>query len=247
MRIACLIPTLSFLIFGTTAMAAPGPAEQGDAAYQRKAFGEAVESYQQAIGRDSGNALIWYKLGNAQYRLRHTGEAAFAYARALYLQPAFDEAATNLELVQQQVRPVKRNPVFFLRWWKGLTRPALTNTWAVLAFLCFSLPLVGIAWGRYKKRPGRFVPPQLTGTGISLGVVFVILALAAARGSRPQHQAVIMKQDAAARPTAGKTENVILPEGLLVEVLRTGPAEIMIELPDGREGLIQRSDIALVE
>jgi tetratricopeptide (TPR) repeat protein len=247
MRRVCLILPLLLLVSGMAVLAAPGAAEQGDAAYQRKAYAEAAEAYRQAVGRDSVNALSWFKLGNAQYRLRHTGEASYAYAKALYLQPAFDEAATNLEVIQQQVRPVKRAPIFFLSWWNGLTRPAFSNTWAILAILFFSLPLIAIAWGRLKKRSGRFVPPQVTGISIGVGFVCVILALAAAKASRPAHQAVIMKQDAAVRPAAGKAENVILPEGLLVEVLRTGPEDIMIELPDGREGRIQRSDIALVE
>jgi tetratricopeptide (TPR) repeat protein len=247
MRRACLILTLSVGLIRITALAAPGAAQQGDAAYQRKAYSEAAGSYRQALGSDSANALLWYKMGNAQYRLRHTGEAAFAYAKALSIQPAFPEAAGNLDLIQQQVRPGGGNQVFFLRWWSALTRPAATNIWAVLAILCFSVPLITIAWLRYKKRTGRAIPPQLTGIGISLGLLFAILAVAAARGQKPQHKAIVMQQDAAAKPTAGKAEKVVLPEGLVVDVLRTGPSEILIELPDGREGLMQRSDIALVE
>ncbi len=246
MRRACLILTLALGSIHVAVFAAPGAAEQGDAAYQRKAYKEAAGAYQQGIARDSANALLWYKLGNAQYRLRHTGQATYAYARALSIQPAFPEASGNLELIQQQLRPATTSPVFFLRWWNALTRPALSNMWAVLAILAFSLPIVAIAWGRYKKRRG-LVPPQLTGAGLSLGIVFAIFAIAAARSQRPVNKAVIMQQDATAKPTAGKTDKVILPEGLLVEVLRTGAGEILIELPDGREGLIQRSDIALVE
>lgn len=247
MRRVCLILVLPVLLSWFPALGAPDAAAAGDAAYRRKAFAEAAGAYQQAIGRDSGNALNWYKLGNAQYRLRHTGEASFAYAKALALQPAFPEAADNLELIQQQLRPGSGSPVFFIRWWSALTRPGLTNTWAVLAVLCFSLPLLAIAWGRYKKRRGRVIPPQLTGIGIGIGLLFAVIAIAAARSRKPLHKAVVMQQDAAARPTAGKSDKVILPEGLLLEVLRTGPAEILVELPDGREGLIQRSDIALVE
>lgn len=245
MRRASLILTLCLALFRPDAIADTNTG--GDAAYGRKDFAAAAIAYRQEIARDSVNALSWYKLGNAQYRLRHSGEAAYAYARALSLQPAFPEAADNLALIQRQVRPATANPIFFIRWWNALTKPALTNTWAILALVCFSLPIIAIAWGRYKKRNGRLVPPQLTGIGISLGLVFAIVAVAAALGQKPRNKAVVMQQDAPARPTIGKADKVVLPEGLLLDVIRTGPAEIMIELPDGREALMQRSDIALVE
>ena len=94
--------------------------------------------------------------------------------------------------------------------------------------------------------------PQLVAGSFITGIFFLVLALAAGRSSINRNAAVVMRQDAMLQmkytgKEPGKAGLATLPEGLVVRVLGNEQRSTLIRLPDGREGLIQSSDIALVE
>lgn len=220
----------------------------GDAAYSRKAFDSAITYYGQAASDKSADATALYKLGNAHYRLKHTGEAVLAYERALAKEPGFTAAAKNVELIQQQIMPAGQE-VFFIRWWRAITAPELSNLWAILAIIIFAALLSTITWNHYKQRRPAWQRPQLIVAALTLAVVFVVFGLAGARRDMPQAAAVVMQRDTKFRSLSGsaKSGGISLPEGLLVKVLNAKSEQIIVQLPDGQKGLVQRSDIATVE
>jgi tetratricopeptide (TPR) repeat protein len=220
---------------------------RGDAAYNRKAYDSAVSYYSRAAEGKDATAVIFYKLGNAHYRLRHTGEAMLAYQRALLRQPAFPAAAKNAQLIQNQVSPAARNEVFFLRWWQSLTAPSLTNLWAVLAIVVFAALLLGLGWRQFQRKGNR-LQPQIILAGLVLASLFAVFSFAGAKRYQPHSAGVVMRGDVRFRPVAqseGGT-GVSLPEGLLLKVLSRTKSSLIVRLPDGQEGLVQEADIALV-
>ena len=249
-----LFKALVFLLSVCTIMpAAALPADMqvrlGDSAYAHKLYDSAVYYYAQVANGFNPDAVVLYKLGNAHYRLAQNGEAVLAYERALRLRPGFAAAAENVAHIQQRIQPsAGKDDVFFIRWWQQLTKPSFSNVWAILGGICFCLPIGVLIWSRFRRTwPAWLWPHGIIG-GIVLSLFFTVLsAVAVARASRDT--AVIMKQDASfytASKTEAKQQAITLPEGLLIKVLRNDGNGLRIELPDGREGLVQHSDIAIV-
>ena len=222
----------------------------GDSAYAHKLYDSAGYYYGQAAAAYNPDAVVLYKLGNAHYRLGHNGEAVLAYERALQLRPGFAAAAENIAVIQERIQPDGgKNDVFFIRWWRLLTKPSFSNTWALLGAICFCIPIGVLIWSRFRRNWPSWLWPHVIVGGIALSLLFAVLsAVAVTRAARDT--GVIMKEDASfytGSKTGAKQVAITLPEGLVVKVLRNDGNKLRIVLPDGREGLVQPSDIAVVK
>jgi tetratricopeptide (TPR) repeat protein len=246
---ALRIVLLAICLFGTNSSRADDKNHLillGDAAYARKAYDSSIYYYEQVAGKGQ-DAIVLYKLGNAHYRLRHIGEAVLSYERALLKQPGFAAAANNVRAIQQQVSPTS-NEIFFVRWWRAVTAAELSNVWALLAILIFAALLITVGYNYYRKRKANWQKPQIIAAALFVAIVFVIFSLAGAWRDVPNSAAVIMRPDTKFRPAAAvKSTGISLPEGLLVKVLNASKGDVIISLPDGQQGFVQRSDIAVVE
>lgn len=218
----------------------------GDSAYSRKLYDSALNSYRQALKVESRSPILFYKLGNAHYRLGQTGDAVFNFEKALQIQPDFSPASENLRIIQSSLMPsAEATDVFFLRWWNGLTQTRYGNTWALLAALCFCIPLLLLSWSRWRKVEIPWLWPHWTVSGIFLSVLFAVLAVSSL--NRPDlGTAVVMRPDAPFNPGT-KSGAISLPEGLVVRILREEKNGLLVSLADGRKGIIQPSDIAVVK
>ncbi|MHB8416517.1 MAG: tetratricopeptide repeat protein [Myxococcales bacterium] len=81
--------------------------DRGNALYKLGRRDEARAAYQTALGAREGSLETqdWFNLGNALWDLGKKDEAAQAYQRALLLDPSFDDARHNLELLLQPPPP----------------------------------------------------------------------------------------------------------------------------------------------
>lgn len=241
---------LTVLMSWSFSVASASPAKNwtriGDSAYSKQLFDSALSSYRQAAKEEPVSSELLYKLGNTYYRLGQTGDAVLSFEKALRIQPDFSPASENLRIIQDSLMPAAdASDVFFLRWWKGLTRPHYGNIWAVLAILFFCIPLLLLSWSRWRKVEIPWLWPQWTISGFFLSVLFAVLALSSL--NRPDlGTAVVMRPDAPFR-SGGKAATVSLPEGLVVRILREDKNGLLVSLADGRQGTIQPSDIAIVK
>jgi len=224
---------------------------RGDSAYHHRVYDSAIVYYNEAIRADNSQAILWYKLGNAHYRLHHIGEAVLAYERALSRKPSFGQAANNVALIQQQILPAShKDDLLIISIWQRITTPAHSNTYAILAFIFIALPFLLLAYARFNKLKFGWLKPQLIAAFVILGVGFCVLGCISALRNKPNDIGVVMRQDAAFQAEAkgiNKMALVNLPEGLVVKILNKKSDSVRILLPDGREGILQRSDIVLIE
>lgn len=233
-------------------MSAPSNHEAlGDRAYTHQLFDSAIVYYQEAIRADNSKAINWFKLGNAQYRMRHYGEAVLAYERCLERRPGFAAAADNIEHIQRLIQGNKQyQPIAIVQLWRAAVSPKMSNLYAWLALIFVAAPLLFLSYERYKKSRLAWLRPQLVVGSIVLGAVFLILAMVSAFRNKPGQIGVVMRQDAVFKEAlSGGTKSTVinLPEGLLVKVLGKKDAGIIVTLPDGRTGLLQRADITIIE
>jgi hypothetical protein len=250
-----LLPGLLFLLAAFSVEVAEAKPKDtftrlGDSAYARKLFDSAIYYYQQATASARPDPVALYKLGNAHFRLHQTGEAVLAYERALKRRPGFAAAAENLEIIQRNIQPQSsQDEAFLIRWWRAITKPSMSNTWAILGILFFSFPLCVLTWSRFRRSWPSWLWPRAVVWGIGLSLFFALLA-SAGIPDVPDNPAVVMREDAAFRPIAkpGSVQGELkLPEGLVLTILGEDGSQVRVALPDGREGFIQAADIALVE
>ncbi len=71
-------------------------------AYEAGQFSKAIETLKSYDAQFPGSPDVFYNIGNCEYRLKHSGEAAYQYAKALQIDPGFAEARANLEFIQRK-------------------------------------------------------------------------------------------------------------------------------------------------
>lgn len=211
--------------------------------YTQKNYDSALANYKSLAAHKPHNAEVYYNLGNTYYRLNDIGNAVLNYERALHLQPSYKEASDNLYLTQNRINNrIQQMPeIFFVQWWKSLTRPGLANAYAITAILLFIL-IVGYHIGIRLKKIAFKLPTQLSVALVTVAIVFIILGLVSGNRMANPGIAVVMTEGAPmmAEPKHGKSLSLI-PEGTTVETTGTQADWCEIKLPDGRTGWVQQN------
>lgn len=221
----------------------------GNAAYERGSWIEAVDAYEEISDMGLESAELYYNIGNAWFKAGDNAKAVLYYERALKLDPSFEDARYNLEIVgsriQDKIEPV---PEFFLKeWLRNISQMMSSDSWAVISVvllgITLSLLLVfvmasSVLW----RRVGFF-------TGI-VTLLLMVSALSFAVWQKDDYlahdQAVVMKTVTPVKssPTNdNSTDLFILHEGTKVTVLESMGAWTNISLADGRQGWMKTSDI----
>lgn len=120
-------------------------AEQANAAYQKDDFNGALGLYEKAAKEEGTSSLLYYNMGNTHYRLGNMGKAVLCYERALVLDPANDDARTNLEFVNDKLQlKIDRGSSFVSDTIGGFVRSIASDTWAHLGIATFILFLIAV-------------------------------------------------------------------------------------------------------
>lgn len=213
--------------------------------YTQKNYDSALANYALIAAEKPHNAEVYYNLGNAYYKLNNIGSAVLNYERALHLQPSHKEAADNLYLTQNRINNrIQQMPeIFFVQWWKSLTRPGFANMYAILAVVLL-IAVIGYYIAVRLNKVSFKIPTQLSAAVIAVCTVLVTLSLVAGNRMANPGIAVIMTEGAPmmAEPKHGKSVSLI-PEGTTVETAKTQADWCEITLPDGRTGWVQKNTL----
>ena len=175
--------------------------------------------------------------------------AILYYERALKLDPSYEDARYNLELmnamIQDRIEPV---PEFVLKaWFRDLCYIMDSDSWAVcfIVLLAFTLALVLV----FLLAPA----PGGRRAGFFTGIVTLMLAAMSLSFSVWQRneytdaaKAIVMRPVTSVKssPAAGaSTDLFILHEGTKVKIIDEVGSWNNIELADGRQGWIPSTDI----
>jgi tetratricopeptide (TPR) repeat protein len=72
--------------------------------YRLGSYKEAIEMYNEAIGRSNDSSSAYTNLGNAYYKLEKIEDAIDAWKKALALDPANEKARRNLKRFHAEVK-----------------------------------------------------------------------------------------------------------------------------------------------
>jgi tetratricopeptide (TPR) repeat protein len=209
--------------------------------YVQKQYDSAAFYYEKLAQLNPKDAVVYYNLGNAYYRLNQVGLAVLNYERALRINPDYKEAQDNLSVTQSRIaNKIPYVPdIFFIRWWGALTDAHKATTWAIAAVIAFILALTLVLIKRF--RMGVTIPSQLIGILSFLWLIFIVLSVFSARNNTEHDEAVVMQNDAPLLNTLqGKTQSLV-PEGTTVKFSDVQGNWVMVRLPDGRSGWMQKN------
>ena len=221
-------------------------------AYAQERWEDAVNDYTAIAEASMESAPLWCNLGSAWYKSGNLGKAILCYERALKLDPSYEDAKYNLELLNSmKLDRLESVPELILATWvKNLGRMLDSDLWAVcfLVFLVLTLAMVLLfilGSSATSRRAGFFT-----------GVVCLLLAVASLSFSLWQKneymkadKAIIMKPVSSVKssPSGDSAKDLfVLHEGTKVQVLDNVGGWSNIELSDGRQGWLPSSDIEII-
>ncbi len=223
-----------------------------NAAYAEGRWADAVDGYEMISSMGLESASLYCNTGDAYFKDGNVPKAIVYYERALKLDPSYDDARYNLELmnaaIQDRIDPV---PEFILKVWaRDICYIMDSNAWAVLflVFLALTFAMVLL-----------FVLAPTAGgrrTGFFVGIVMLVLAVMSVSFSVWQKkdymiadEAVVMRPVTSVKssPAAeSSTDLFILHEGTKVKIIDSVGRWNNIELADGRQGWLPSEDIEII-
>ncbi|MGN6569082.1 MAG: tetratricopeptide repeat protein [Flavipsychrobacter sp.] len=233
------------LLFSSTLSFADAPYniwwQKANNFFQQKEYDSASFYYEKVSALHPQDAVVYYNLGNAYYRLNKIGPAVLNYQRALQINPKYKEAQDNLALTEARIgnRIPSGGDIFFIKWWNTITSPQKAGMWAVVSLIIFLAVIIILLTRRFGA--SIKIPGQAVGVLSFLWIVFMAFAVTAANNKASSNKAVIMQNDAPLlTDPKGKTQ-ALVPEGTTVKLKGTEGSWAEIQLPDGRNGWMQTS------
>ena len=223
-----------------------------NAAYVDGLWADAVNDYELISGMGLESASLYCNTGDAYFKDGNVPMAILYYEKALKIDPSYEDARYNLELlnasIQDRIDPV---PEFILKvWMRDICYVMNSDSWAVcfLVFLALTL-IMALVFIMAPTAAGRR-------TGFFTGILMLIIAVFAISFSVWQKkdymsadEAIIMRPVTSVKssPAAGaSTDLFILHEGTRVRIIDEVGRWKNIELVDGRQGWLPSEDMELI-
>ena len=144
LKLKGLLLIISFVLCPLSFVLAQSDFDAANAAYADGRYEEAATLYQALID-EQPDAVLYYNLGNAEFKRGELAQAILNYERALRLKPNYKDAQYNLAFAQSKITDNIVEQDFFLSAWARAIRNNLNeHTWWVLSISLFILALIGL-------------------------------------------------------------------------------------------------------
>ena len=220
-------------------------------AYAAGQWDEAKRGWELIAEDGQVSAQLCYNLGCAYFKSGDVAHSILWFERALKLDPSYSDAKANLEYAESFTQDrIDSVPEFFLvKWVRGLRNSLSSDGWAV-AFLvllgCFMAMLVLFLLSRGAPRV----------VGFFAGLLFLMMASGslgfsiASRAQSLDHSRLVVVSPVSVVRSApdenSGTDLFVLHEGSRAKMLDEVGLWTKIELSDGRQGWIRKSDFEII-
>ena len=225
---------------------------EANAAYADGRWSDAVAGYEMISSMGLESAALYCNAGDAYFKDGNVPMAIVYYERALKLDPSYEDARYNLELMNSLIQDrIDAVPEFILKVWaRDVCYIMDSDAWAVcfLVFLALTLAMV-LLYVLASTPAGRRV-------GFFVGIVFLVCTVFSISFSMWQKKDYMSADEAiVTRPVTSvksspsaesSTDLFILHEGTKVRILDEVGRWNNVELADGRQGWIKADDIEVI-
>ena len=236
----------------TPVLFAQGSFKNGNQLYQQGDYNGAIRSYESILDAKQQSAAVYFNLGNCYYKLNKVATAIYNYEKALTLKPNDKDIINNLNFAKKlTIDEIKEVPkVGFEKLVRDFTAAYHYNTWAwisvVLAvlFLLFFLGYYFSALTLYKR---------VFFVGMFIIVIAILISVLSAIFERNHYQnerpAIIFNEMVSVKsePKSTSSEVLELHEGTKVFVLESFDGWHKVQLTDGTEGWLEKSEVKEVK
>lgn len=130
---------------------------QGNTAYTKSQWNDALELYHQVIARGEEGAALYYNTGNCYFKMQKLPEAILYFEKALRLAPYDEDIHHNLSiannLITDKIDPL---PVlFYQRWWNTVLNRFTSDQWGITAVILFGIFWIFIAGYKFLHAPAH--------------------------------------------------------------------------------------------
>ncbi len=136
-----IISIVGTILFSISLLGQQDLITQGDSAYNREMYTEAISNYEAVLDQGFESAQLYYNLGNVNFNINMLPAAILNYEAAKVLAPADADIDFNLNIANSMI-PDKIEPVpeiFYIRWWKSLRNSFNLYTWTIASISIFVL------------------------------------------------------------------------------------------------------------
>ena len=139
------IISILFTLLGSVSLMGQSLVEKANAEYDKDNYAGALKLYLQVAQEEGTSSDLYYNIGNTYYRMGDLGHAVLNYERALILNPGNEDARTNLEFVNSKIQTkITEDKSFVIQLIDNFVEWQSSNSWAVIAAICFVLLIAGI-------------------------------------------------------------------------------------------------------
>lgn len=220
----------------------------GSKDYANGKYEMAISAYESVVKKHYESSALYYNLGNAYYKMRQYPKAIVNYERALLLDPRNEDIKFNLEKAKMyNVDKIDEIPQFILRkWLTSLISMASSDTWAIASMITFGLFIVFLLIYFLSMRL------SLKKIGFFIAVFAFLISLTSfdfAYKSRKfqiaNNSAIVMSPTVTVKssPSDSGTNVFIVHEGTKVEIIGHLDVWYEIQLSDGKQGWLLKSDV----
>lgn len=236
----------------TPVLFAQGSFKNGNQLYQQGNYKDAIRSYESILDAKQQSAEVYFNLGNCYYKLNKVAPAIYNYEKALTLKPNDKDIINNLNFAKKlTIDEIKEVPkVGFEKLVRDFTATYNYNTWAwisVVLAIVFLLFFLGYYFSALALSKRIFF------VGMFIVIIAILISVLSAIFEKKHYQnerpAIIFKEMVSVKsePKSTSSEVLELHEGTKVYVLESFAGWDKIQLTDGTEGWLEKTDVKEVK
>lgn len=222
--------------------------EEGVNFYKEDEFQQAIASWSSILESGEHSTALYYNLANAYFKNNQLAESIYYYEKALQLSPSDKDVLNNLAIAQNSaIDAIEATPEnIFESWYNNTITLFSFNGWALLSVVLTILFTILFLWYYYANSSSK---KRLLFSGSMAVFLIAIVSLTAAflsqNHTKNNRFAIIFAESTQVRsePLLRSEISFRLHEGTKVKVTEQDSDWVRVELADGKEGWMLKSDL----
>ena len=216
--------------------------------YAKSQYKDALSLYQQIIDGNYQSAVVYFNMGNAEFKMGDIPSALLYYEKAHKLSPGDEDINFNLRFVNLKTTDkIDAAPEFFLsRWWQAFIlsfSAKVLSVWSIIFVLLGSgfLILYFFAGSVAVKKSAFYAAFAL----LFLGVLSIFMANRQLSYFDDHKQAIVFSNSVNVKsgPVDKSGTLFVIHEGTKVNIIDTNNDWLKVSLANGNEGWIKTADV----